>query len=163
MKLVTWLATDSEAIFGTIETPTDVNITAIGQTEDASGYCGLSFETTTPTQCTEITTVPTETYYFIYRPIEGYWLTDTLARFASKDLRQKELDSLTVTSDTHLFNADEVSQARMNRAYTVLGDAGTIEWTLADNTKATVTGLQLKTALGLAGVAQSALWSKYSL
>jgi hypothetical protein len=170
MKLVTWLAKDSETLFGSINprtntnTRTNVQITAIGQLDkDASQYVGLSNEATTPTVCTVITTVPADTFYNIYNPINGYFLTDTLVTSILKELRQVELDALTVTVGTAVYNADETSQGRMSRAYMVLGDSGTIPWKMADNTTVTVTGSELKQALGIAGAAQSALWAKFSL
>jgi hypothetical protein len=170
MKLVTWLAKDSETLFGTIDTinntntRTGVQITAIGQLDkDASQYVGLSNETTTPKVCTEITTVPVDTFYNIYNPINGYFLTDALVGTVLKSLRQVELDALTVAIGTNVYNADETSQGRMARAYMILGDTGTIDWKMLDNTTVTVTGAELKEALGLAGAAQSALWAKFSL
>jgi hypothetical protein len=170
MKLVTWLAKDSETLFGKFDlrtntdTRTNVQITAVGQLNtDASQYVGLSNETTTPALCTEITTVPVDTFYNIYNPIKGYFLTDALVATALKDLRQVELDALTVTVGTNVYQADELSQGRISRAYMVLGDTGTVNWILSDNTEVNVTGAELKQVLSIAGAAQIALWSKYSL
>ena len=161
MKLVTWLATDSEAIFGTMEAPVAVAIKAIAHTQDASSYLGLCFETVVPTLCTVVTVIPADTFYNIHKPIDGYWMTLELARSTANSIRQTELDALTVIVGTNTYDADEKSQERMNRAYTVLGDAGVIEWTMADNNTDIVTGAILKEALILAGQAQSALWAKY--
>jgi hypothetical protein len=170
MKLVTWLAKDAETLFGKFDRKTDTNtrtnvqITAIGQLDkDASQYVGLSNETTTPTVCTEITTIPVDTFYNIYNPINGYFLTDDLVNGILKDLRQIELDALTVTVGTNVYNAYELAQGRMSRAYMILGDTGTINWKMDNNITVNVTGAELKQALTLAGAAQSAMWAKYSL
>jgi hypothetical protein len=86
MKLITWLATDTETIFGkfdpmtNIDTRTNIKIIVIGQFNlDASSYIGLSSEVTLPAVCTEITSVPVDTFYNIYDYTRGYWMTDALA------------------------------------------------------------------------------------
>jgi hypothetical protein len=170
MKLVTWLAKDVETLFGKFDlrtntdTRTNVQITAIGQLDkDASQYVGLSNETTTPVVCTEITTVPVDTFYNIYNPINGYFLTDDLVISILKNLRQVELDASTVTVGTNVYQANELSQSRISRAYMVLGDTGTVNWILADNTEANVTGAELKQVLSIACASQIALWAKYTL
>jgi hypothetical protein len=170
MKLITWLEKDTETLFGKFDkrtntnTRTNVQITAIGQLDkDASEYIGLSNETTTPAVCTEITSVPVDTFYNIYNPINGYFLTDALVYSILKDLRQVELDASTVTVGTNVYQANELSQSRISRAYMVLGDTGTVDWILADNTTVNVTGAELKQVLSIAGAAQIALWAKYSL
>jgi hypothetical protein len=170
MKLVTWLAKDSETLFGKFDpmsntdTRTNVQIIAIGQFEpDASQYIGLSNEDVTPKECAEILNVPENTFYNIYSPINGYFLTDAWVESILKDLRQKELDNLTVKVEDHVYDADEVSQDRMARAYMIIGDTGTIDWKLADNKVFNVSGGEIKQALTLAGKAQTALWAKYTL
>jgi hypothetical protein len=170
MKLVTWQAKDSETLFGEFDlitntdTRTGVQIISIGQLDkDVSQYIGLSNEVITPAVCTEITSVPVDTFYNIYNPINGYFLTDALVGTILKDLRQIELDALTVTVGANVYNAYELAQGRMSRAYMILGDTGTIPWKMDDNTTVNVTGAELKQALILAGTAQSALWAKYSL
>jgi hypothetical protein len=64
------------------------------------------------------------------------------------------------TSTGKVFDGDETSQNRMNRAITVLRETGqpSAPWTLADNTEADVTLAEFIEALALAGAAQSALW-----
>lgn len=59
------------------------------------------------------------------------------------------------TASGKIFNGDEISQQRMQRAITVLGDGEIIEWTLADNARANVARLELKEALRLAFLKQS--------
>jgi len=164
MKIVTWSALDSQTIFGTMEAPIQANIIAIAHKEDASEYVGVSFETVTPTVCTEITTIPADTYYFFYRPMLGYWLTLELVTEVLKDIRTKEAELITVTVGTKVLDGNETAQERMARAYLILGDTGsTPDWKAHDNTFVTMTGLEFKEALLLAGQAQSALWRKYSL
>lgn len=164
MKLITWLATDTEALFGTMEAPTNVNIVPISHTQDASEYLGLSFEAVTPVVCAEITNVPADTFYFTYKPIMGHWATNELALMAAKELRDAELEKIVVEVDGILLDGNEKAQERMTRAAFILGDTGsTPDWKTADNQFVNVTGAQFKQAVALAGQAQSALWRKYSL
>ena len=74
--------------------------------------------------------------------------------------RQQMVDAITVEVDGFIFDGDEVSQNRIARAVAVADlMTETTEWTLADNTVATVTIQQLKTACRLAGEAQTRLWN----
>ena len=67
---------------------------------------------------------------------------------------------IVVTVDGMTFDGDEVSQGRMARAVIASdSDSETTAWVLANNEGALVTRLQLKTALKLAGQAQTALWT----
>lgn len=162
MKLVSWQATDSQAIFGTPETPSGVKIVAIGQKEDASGYCGLCFEDTVPSQCAEMQIVPENTYYFVYQPTQGYWLTSALVRFACNDQRSQELQTSKVTVDDLVFDANEISQSRAARTWLGMEDSEQAPWVLANNTAVMLTRPQIKAFMVAAGQNQLALWAKYS-
>lgn len=73
--------------------------------------------------------------------------------------RTKSVSDITVTVDGMVFDGDEISQGRMARAVIASdSDSETTVWVLADNTPTMVTALQLKKALKLAGLAQTALW-----
>lgn len=82
------------------------------------------------------------------------------ARTQCKHARAQDIKRITVTTASgHIFNGDETSQQRMQRAINVLGDGELIEWTLADNTRVNVARLELKEALRLAFLKQSELWN----
>lgn len=73
--------------------------------------------------------------------------------------RQKEVNDIKVTVDGMVFDGDEISRARMVTAVvSATSETETIEWSLADNTVATVTASQLKQALRLSGEAMSSIW-----
>lgn len=75
-----------------------------------------------------------------------------------KASRAEAVGNIKITVDNMLLDGDETSQTRMARAIISMNDTDTILWVLADNTPATLTKLQLATALKLAGEAQTALW-----
>ena len=78
-----------------------------------------------------------------------------------KDSRAIAVSAITVEVDSLIFDGDEISQNRMARAVSAAdSDSETTVWVLANNTPAIVTALQLKRALKLAGMAQTALWVK---
>lgn len=82
-----------------------------------------------------------------------------LEREQFKQERTQAVQRLTVTTSSgNTFDADETSQTRMSRAITIMDDAETTVWVLADNTPIQATKAELKEALRLAGEAQSALW-----
>ena len=172
MKLVTWKAKDSKIIFGersifnSENTPTNVKIIALAHTQVADEYLGLCFEDNLVegTNIIGIDEIPVDTFYFIYNPSLGKWLNKELVSLVVKELRSKALDESKVQlEDTTLLNADEKSQDRLNRAYTILGDAGETNWTDANNNTIIINGLMIKQALQLAGAKQSALWLEYKL
>ena len=76
----------------------------------------------------------------------------------AKQQRQTNVNNITVTVDTMVFDGDEISQTRMARAVASSSVGETTQWKLADNSVATVTHEQLKQALRLAGEAQTTLW-----
>jgi len=80
---------------------------------------------------------------------------------AWKQERQAKVETITVEVDGMVFDGDEISQGRMARAVAA-SDAmtETTEWTLHDNSVATVTIRQLKAACRLAGEAQTAIWNE---
>lgn len=76
-----------------------------------------------------------------------------------KASRAQAVSEITVTVDSMVFDGDEISQGRMARAVVASdSDAEITVWVLANNTPANVTASQLKQALKLAGLAQTALW-----
>lgn len=85
-----------------------------------------------------------------YRDLYAEWKAERSAAVAA----------LSVEVDGLVFDGDEESQNRMARAVSA-ADAmtETTEWTLHDNSVATVTIQQLKTACRLAGEAQTAIWN----
>ena len=86
---------------------------------------------------------------------------EELAVSGWKSSRELAVSNITVTVDGMLFYGDETSQNRMARAVSAAdSDSETTVWVLANNTPAIVTALQLKRALKLAGMAQTALWVK---
>jgi hypothetical protein len=170
MKLVKFKAEDSSKLFGSYIINNEVqseftpkNIIPIAHTQDASEYIGISFEDTTPLECTEITEIEADKYYFFFSPIHGYWLTLDLVDIALKILRDKELEGLTVTLNEQVFNADEKSQDRISRAISALNDQETTYWKTFHNIFVSVSKEDFKSILRLAGSAQTELWIKYSL
>jgi hypothetical protein len=76
----------------------------------------------------------------------------------AKALRQEEVDTLIVEVNGKQFNGDERSQDRMSRAINAMDTAEETLWVLADNVPTIVTREELRTALRLAGEAQTAIW-----
>lgn len=86
-------------------------------------------------------------------------LDDDQVKENMKIERATKVAQIKVTTSTgHIFDGDETSQNRMSRAVSIGGDDDTIEWKLADNTKAVVTISELKEALSLAGQEQTRIW-----
>jgi len=84
-----------------------------------------------------------------------------LNRSYYKAVRAAKMDSLTVaTTGGKVFDADEISQARMARALQTADFTGQTEtpWVLADNSVANVSADEMREALALAMQAQAALW-----
>lgn len=81
---------------------------------------------------------------------------ELLAQF--KRDREQAVSQITVTVDNMVFDGDETSQDRMSRAIVSLDPLETTLWVLHDNTVAYPTREQLKDALRLAGLAQTAIW-----
>jgi hypothetical protein len=77
-----------------------------------------------------------------------------------KAQRQAIVEAITVTVNEKVFNGDETSQGRMNRALRVADITGqtSCTWVLADNTPATVTKEELAQALALSMQAQADVW-----
>lgn len=78
----------------------------------------------------------------------------------ARNERAQAVKAITVTVDGMVFNGDETSQSRMTRALQVAEITGmkSTQWVLADNTVATVTVEQMKSALSQAMLKQSELW-----
>ena len=80
---------------------------------------------------------------------------------AWKAERQLRVNSITVEVDGMVFDGDELSQGCMARAVAAADlMTETTEWTLADNTVATVSVQTLKTACRLAGEEQTRIWNE---
>lgn len=79
-----------------------------------------------------------------------------------KDLRSSTIAKSTVTTSTgKLFDADEIAQARMDRALRVAELTGVTEttWVLATNDPVTITLDELKEAFILSVQAMGAVWT----
>ena len=78
-----------------------------------------------------------------------------------KATRAKAVSESAVTVDGMVFDGDEISQGRMARAVvSASSDTEETVWVLADNSVVMATALQLRTALKLAGQAQTSNWIK---
>lgn len=162
MKLITWNASDSETIFGTIDAPVATDIKPIGHTQDASGFIGILTGEVVPAVCTVVTTVPVDTYYNTFNSFDGYWVNDGLVKVIAETLRIAELDNLKVEYNGHMFSADETSQGRLSRAALALADNETQPWWVAGNSTS-ISKADATAIVRLAGIAQTALWAKYSI
>lgn len=163
MKIVTLKNTDIVSVFGTMDNPTNIDIRLIAHKEDASEYVGLAFTDTIPSECTVITEIPIDTYYFFYKPVLGYWLTKDLISSVLNDYRNAETDNIIVTVDGIFLDGDEDSQTRMTRAQSVMNDTITTEWEDVNGDFRALTKAQFIEAITLAGQEQTALWLKYSI
>ncbi len=76
--------------------------------------------------------------------------------------RQHELDNAIIELDGIKLDADETSQTRMTRALAVLEDNEKQFWVAADDSMVRLTKVQFKQALKLAGLKQTAIWTKYA-
>lgn len=98
-----------------------------------------------------------------HAPVKPQEVAEAEALEAAKAERAAAVAALTVEVDGMVFDGDEKAQERMSRTITAATATGasmddTTTWVLHDNTVATVTIMQLATALRLAGEAQTALW-----
>ena len=86
---------------------------------------------------------------------------DAYDRLQAKARRETLVESITVEAGSKVFNGDEVSQTRMARAIVAMQATGTVftQWTLANNTVATVSLNDLVVALAKAGQRQTELWA----
>jgi hypothetical protein len=76
-----------------------------------------------------------------------------------KKSKTEQVAVLTVTTTSgNEYNANEFSQSKLTTAVSVLGDAETTDWKLADNSWVVVSKEELKEALRLAGEAQTTIW-----
>lgn len=74
--------------------------------------------------------------------------------------RQTQVDNITVTYNSIVYQGDEVSQTRMSRAIVALpDDTTTIQWVANDNSIQSLTRVDLKAILVLSGNAQTAIWT----
>lgn len=78
----------------------------------------------------------------------------------AKAQRQAEVEAITVIVGDKVFDGDERSQDRMSRAINAMDEADETLWVLADNAPTMVTKAELRSALRLAGEAQTAIWIK---
>lgn len=111
-----------------------------------------AFEHLLPADCVEITDEEAD----LLRAPSPEALRDQ-----AKASRAAAVAAIDVTVSTgKVFDGDEDSQARMSRAIQIaqITGATSTNWTLADNTVATVTLDELREALALAGQQQAALW-----
>lgn len=77
--------------------------------------------------------------------------------------RTKEVQAITVTiADGTVLDGDEMAQGRLARAVSSLTAEETTTWIDVDGLPHTLTQVQLKEALKLAGEAQTAIWVKYA-
>lgn len=89
------------------------------------------------------------------REIEAQFLAYN-RRAQSKFAQAQIIKQITVTTSTgNTFDGNEISQQRMHRAIEILNDSEVINWSLADNTVASVTRAELREALRLAFLKQS--------
>lgn len=80
-------------------------------------------------------------------------------RSVFKREREQMVAKLTVTYESMIFDADEVSQNRMLRPIAALkNDTDTWLWVLTDNSVVYLTRPQFIAVLTLAGTAQTAVW-----
>jgi len=80
---------------------------------------------------------------------------------AWKESRLDAVSKIVVTVNMKQFNGDELSQTRMNRAWALMADGATQEWSLADTPSGVmtiVTKEELIEACKLAGAEQTRLW-----
>ena len=87
---------------------------------------------------------------------------DALFEIAKKEVRNYELGKIIVEVDGYTLDADETSQERMSRTYTMLADGATKEWKDANNTWQTIPKETFKNAVVAAGTKQTELWVKYA-
>lgn len=100
----------------------------------------------------------------------GWYLVGTAPTYTEEEIAAQELvkakqvradyvSKIIVEVDGLPFDGDETSQDRMARSIVALNEGETVQWVLANNTPTLVTKEQLRTALRLAGEAQTAIWA----
>lgn len=78
-----------------------------------------------------------------------------------KQAREAQVDSIVVEIEGRLYQGDERSQGRMARSITAsLSDSDMVSWTLADNAVVDVPISEIREALRLAGLRQTAIWNE---
>ena len=87
---------------------------------------------------------------------------DALFEIAKKQARTYELGKIIVEVDGYTLDADETSQERMSRTYTMLEDGATKEWKDANNEWQNIPKETFKNAVIAAGAKQTELWVKYA-
>lgn len=143
MNVIYQFNTNLPAHFEANRTQVNVGITATTKTIDEEevdgyGYCTVLFE----------------------HP-ESY-TDDALFEIAKKAARGYELSKLIIEVDGYTLDADETSQERLSRSYTMLGDTDVIAWKDANNVFVQLGKTTLKNAVLLAGTKQTELWVKYA-
>lgn len=79
----------------------------------------------------------------------------------AKIARQQTVSEIIVTTQAgNAFDGHEDAQNRMGRSVTIMTEADTLPWVLADNSIALVTKAELQEALRLAGLAMAEIWVK---
>lgn len=87
---------------------------------------------------------------------------DALFEIAKKEARAHEVSKLVIEVDGFKLDADEISQDRMSRTYTMLEDGAIKEWKDANNIWHDIPKEAFKNAVKVAGIAQTELWVKYA-
>jgi len=87
---------------------------------------------------------------------------DALFEIAKKQARTYELGKIIVEVDGYTLDADETSQERMSRTYTMLEDGAVKEWKDANDKWQNIPRETFKNAVIAAGVKQTELWVKYA-
>jgi len=77
---------------------------------------------------------------------------------AWKEQRQKKVDNIEVEYNGVVYQGDELSQTRIARAITAMGDNDSIDWVAKDNSVHKLTKDDLKAILLKAGQIQSKIW-----
>lgn len=76
-----------------------------------------------------------------------------------KIVRAELVNNIKVTTSSgRVFDGDEISQDRMDRAISIMNDTDEIQWILADNTPVFVTKAELQEAKLLSGLEQLSIW-----
>ncbi len=87
---------------------------------------------------------------------------DALFEIAKKEARAYELGKIIVEVDGYTLDADETSQERMSRTYTMLEDGAVKEWKDANDKWQNIPRETFKNAVIAAGAKQTELWAKYA-
>ena len=117
---------------------------------------------TTVTKIVDEVEVEGYTYLTVCFEHPETYTDDALFEIAKKQARTYELGKIIVEVDGYTLDADETSQERMNRAYTMLADGATKEWKDANNEWQNIPKETFKNAVVAAGTKQTELWAKYT-